>query len=765
MSFLDLFRPKWQHSDPEIRAAAVRALGNGDGALLAKIARSDVDAGVRRAAIKKIDEPGLLGEVAAKDEDAELRRIAGEKLTRILVAQASGGTGPAAVAALGELTSEQAVVDVAKHAVDEEVRRVALDRLRDTAAIVEVARAAKEATMRVAALAAIDDQDVLCEIAMQDASKEVGLAVVERLSDAAALRAIAKGAKNKVARKAAREKLGDDLAAPATAASQPNPAILRRARHLQLCRAVEELTARPDVEKAHQEMERLAATWSEMGSQESDDATLAKRMQRACDRIRERLAALQAMRRPAKRAKPEAKAAPAPAPVPEKIKPAAPLSLAEDLARRTSLCESAEGLEGDDQLEVLGDLRATWNDLGPLPAEGQALEERFRRAGEEVERRALRAREERQQREEEERRFQEENLTRLEEVCHHLENYVPGDNWRTIEKDLKQAETTFASIGDVPRGKLTPVKARLHEARKRLLARIAELKEAEGWERWANLAKLEQLCTRAEALRDATDLKKAVQDLKQLQADWKQVGAAPRDKSAALWQRFRNACDQVFRRCQEHFSQLEGERKGNLEKKLALCEKAESIAKSDDWKQGSDALKQLQAEWKTIGAVPKAEADVVWKRFRAACDDFFSRRKEHFAEQDGQRQECLRRKEELCKEVEALVDAPDVKEAMKVVRQIQVEWRTVGPAPKAQSDAVWKRFREACDKFYARARGKKPGAPEEAEEGAAEMPADEAKFTNNPFESLKADPTFHPATSSEEGSVAPPQGSGDEPTG
>ena len=185
------------------------------------------------------------------------------------------------------------------------------------------------------------------------------------------------------------------------------------------------------------------------------------------------------------------------------------------------------------------------------------------------------------------------------------------------------------------------------------------------WKRFANAAVQEELIARAEALRarfgfDAPegpkeeDLDKAARELHDIQERWKSVAEAPRAQAQALWHRYRQATDPIQARLREFFSHRNEERKGNLDKKLALIARAEELADSTDWIKTADELKKLQAEWQQIGPVPRQETRATWKRFREACDRFFTRRNADLAERKETWTANLTRKEALCARAEEL---------------------------------------------------------------------------------------------------------------
>src|SRR5439155_25891590 len=152
--------------------------------------------------------------------------------------------------------------------------------------------------------------------------------------------------------------------------------------------------------------------------------------------------------------------------------------------------------------------------------------------------------------------------------------------------------------------------------------------EAADWKRFANAVVQEQLCARMEALKDEQDAEAIAREVKALQQQWRDAADVPRAQADALWRRFKAAHDEVWSRCEAYFAAQAQERADNLAKKLALCEKAEALAVSTQWIQTAEEIKNLQAEWKTIGPVSRGREKAIWDRFRAGCDRFFTRRHE-----------------------------------------------------------------------------------------------------------------------------------------
>jgi hypothetical protein len=274
---------------------------------------------------------------------------------------------------------------------------------------------------------------------------------------------------------------------------------------------------------------------------------------------------------------------------------------------------------------------------------------------------------------------------------------------RGVEQAMRAARSAAEALD---RLEASPDRARARERLERAQAAVAPklhvLREADDWQRWANAGVQEQLAARMEGLRDVADPAEALRGLRELQLEWQKVALGPRDGGQALWKRFTAARDQVRARTEAYVANLARERGENLTRKQALCEKAEELASSTDWIRTADAIKALQAEWKTIGPGPRRAEQALWERFRAACDRFFSRRHEDLAQRKQAWAENLARKEALCARAEALADSEDWDATATEVKRLQAEWKTVGPVRRSRSEVLWRRFHEACDRFFER---------------------------------------------------------------
>ena len=195
---------------------------------------------------------------------------------------------------------------------------------------------------------------------------------------------------------------------------------------------------------------------------------------------------------------------------------------------------------------------------------------------------------------------------------------------------------------------------------------------------------------------------KASEKLFEIQKVWKTIGFAPKKDNNAIYERFRNACDKFFEAKRAYYAGLKGEMEHNLQLKTELCEAAEALRDSEEWKKTTDELIALQAKWKQTGAVSRRYSDQIWKRFRAACDAFFERKSRHFAAVDDQYGENLRRKEALLEEMAA---ADILAGGFEMIRDFQRRWGEIGFVPIKQKEAIQKRYKEVVDKMFDTLRG------------------------------------------------------------
>lgn len=241
-----------------------------------------------------------------------------------------------------------------------------------------------------------------------------------------------------------------------------------------------------------------------------------------------------------------------------------------------------------------------------------------------------------------------------------------------------------------------------------------------------------EICERVEAL-DFSSLKtysawdEMTKQILAAQEDWKKLGFASRKANNALFTRFRSVCDRFFTLKAEHYREMKEELATNLAKKTALCEKAEALKDSTDWKKTADELVRLQKEWKTIGTVPKKHSDNIWHRFQAACDAFFESRKANLSESRAAEQVNLKAKREIIAALKEIPLDANRAEMMPKVKELQAKWQTIGHVPMREKDKLYDEYRAACDALYNRL-GRDRGGRSRFEDVINEMGTDEQKL-------------------------------------
>ena len=186
-------------------------------------------------------------------------------------------------------------------------------------------------------------------------------------------------------------------------------------------------------------------------------------------------------------------------------------------------------------------------------------------------------------------------------------------------------------------------------------------------------------------------------EIEKIQAEWRSIGFATRKENQKIYERFRAACDKFFERKRASFSEFKDSMNENLARKMAIIEEAESLKDSTDWKATSDRLIELQKQWKEIGAVPRKKSEQIWKRFRAACDAFFTARDNRPAG-PGNLSGNLAAKKALIEEIKAYV--PDDQKDAEARKDFEERWKAIGFVPFKEKDAIQAAYREAMEEKF-----------------------------------------------------------------
>lgn len=663
MEILDLLRPKWRHADPEVRAAAVREMEASEQERLAGIAGTDPDARVRRLAIKKVDDPAILDRIAGDDADPTLRELAAEcaRDVRVRVAMSDAAPDRCDVALAG-LHDDRSLAQVAVGAAHDAVRRAALARVASDRQLRDVVRGSTDAELRRAALERITDVGVLRAIAVGDGPADVTVLAVERIADLDVLRAIAD---TRGASKAARQRAQAMLPADERPAFSVGRDV--RGRQLALCTIVEGLRKSSSVTDAGDQVRTAQAEWQALAREGEPRPEVAERFDVACRAVLERADSLARRHAEADHERDVA---------------------AHALDARAALCAQVEALEGDGMLEALDAARAEWDALPAVPdADGAALQRRFRAACDACSERHG--------------RWTTQSSLReiLEGIVRTAENLAGAGGppatkaWRAVERRWNTHEAARPTVEGIEglEARYTAAADTLARRRQETAAQREELERE-------NLTRLGALCARLEALAAGERLKQmtARRELQVAESTLRDLGPLPASERRAEWaQRLGAARDALAGRASQDAETEDWRRWANTGAQEELIARVEGLAESEDLAEATRQLAGLQDEWAAIATASPDRSQALWEQFRAAREKLRRRCDAYMAEN-------LEKKQAIVAQTAGVGESTDWNATADLVRRLQAEWKAIGPVPPRHSGAMWRQFREPCDRFFAR---------------------------------------------------------------
>jgi len=760
MGILDKIRPqpRWKHPDPEVRLEGVRELD--DVVEIAVIAETDPEARVRLAAIARLDDPVVLGRVLAGDPDDDARERAADRLHALAT---NGSTAEVALAAVQGLSDPRRLSAIARGDYADEVRTEALSRTTDERALGAIARNARHASTARAALDRLNDSAEVLSVALESDHADVALAAVERVvaesADLEQLRTIQTRSRQKDAVRRARD-IAEEIEKAEAARRAAEEA--RRRREAALCDEVAGLADASDPARARAELERLTGAWDAL---DVADAAARSRFEAGTEAAQRTIARLEREAEEAAelaRSQAEAMATRVALcervetldgddvleqlqPIDEEWRSLTPLvgdgpeadRVAERFALAVAACRKRHemGAALADARERLAALVAeaetllSLEDAAAASARWQVLSREARgltatlsdasRPEPELEERLTAVGQGFTTREAEARQAlanaQQQAVSILQRLADRARRVADAETvtLREGERLMRDIVAGLDQAGRVESNREIDDAVRtLRTLQEQVAPRVHELREMDDWRRFANGQQQEKLIAMAEAIVASLrsdeeagkepDLAATAKALRELHAKWHEVAEGPRHSAQRLWDRFRTSTDEIRGRCGPYFAQLRENRTQNLEQKLALVEEAESLAQSSDWGKTAARFQELQDAWKTTGPVNREQGRELAHRFRTACNAFFARRREDLADRKKVWSENLARKEALCDRAEALAESSEWDAASAELKRLQAEWKTIGPVRRNKSEAVWKRFRAAADRFFER---------------------------------------------------------------
>lgn len=294
------------------------------------------------------------------------------------------------------------------------------------------------------------------------------------------------------------------------------------------------------------------------------------------------------------------------------------------------------------------------------------------------------------------------NLEAKMELCEKAEELLVESSIIRAFNILQKYHEQWREIGPVPRDKKDEIWERFKASTSKINKKHQDFFEGRKSEQKTNLDAKIALCEKAEEIctsellahKDWDDKSK---ELIELQKVWRTIGFAPRRENNQIYERFRKACDQFFNEKREFYSQNKEVQVNNLQMKTDLCVQAESLKDSTDWKKTTDEFIEIQKKWKEIGPVPRKQSDIIWKRFRAACDYFFEQKSKHFSSVDTEQFDNLKMKQDLIAEVKAYQLTGNESEDLEHMKEFQRRFTEIGHVPFKDKDKVQNDFRDAVN--------------------------------------------------------------------
>ncbi len=306
------------------------------------------------------------------------------------------------------------------------------------------------------------------------------------------------------------------------------------------------------------------------------------------------------------------------------------------------------------------------------------------------------------------------NLKSKEEIIQKIDALIPGEEgtrelWKERSAAVKDLQMEWRFTGPVPKEKIEDINSSFRNVLDRFYEMRSGYYEIQDAQKEENAEKKKVLIEQMRIYSDfkskqARDWNEATRGVLEIQEKWKAIGPGPIELNKKLWKDYRGMCDTFFEHKSAFFKEFDAIRSENLARKTAICEKAEGLQESEDFRETARVLKELQNEWKSIGPSHERYSNKIWKRFRRACDHFFDRRSKALASEKSEYQENLDKKEKLIEELRALTASEDAATRQDEFNAIQDRWKSTGHVPFRLKDKINNSFKEALGQYFEKTR-------------------------------------------------------------
>jgi hypothetical protein len=292
-------------------------------------------------------------------------------------------------------------------------------------------------------------------------------------------------------------------------------------------------------------------------------------------------------------------------------------------------------------------------------------------------------------------------------LCEQADELLLEPSVNVAFRKLHQIQDKWRETGPVSREKKNEIWDRFKATCDKLFERRREFIAEADSKRAANLAAKTSLCEQVEEIKPGEnwkhkDWQEATEKIGHIQAEWKKIGPAPKKVNDEIWHRFKSSSDAFYKAKNDFYHKRKQEFSSNLQLKTELCIQAEGLRDNTDWKSTTAELIRLQQEWKKIGPVGERQSEKIWKRFRTACDAFFSNKSNHFSSLDKSHEENLTVKMNLIEEIENYVPGPDSHASFEELKAFQRRWSELGMVPLNKKDVVNSRYKKAIDDQFSK---------------------------------------------------------------
>ena len=302
--------------------------------------------------------------------------------------------------------------------------------------------------------------------------------------------------------------------------------------------------------------------------------------------------------------------------------------------------------------------------------------------------------------------LREENLVLKQAVIDDLKALVEKqEDVNSTFPAFRELQNRWKSIGPVPASKFRDLNDNYQYNVEKFYDMVKINRDLRDLDFKKNLEAKQKFCEFAEKLSENDNVVEAFRELQKLHEQWKEFGPVAKEFRDSIWERFKAASSVINKKYQAYFEDQKEKQQENLEEKTKLCEMTEAIASkevksSNEWNTLSAEIEEIQKKWRTIGFATRKENQKIYDRFRAACDKFFERKREYYAQFKDTMNENMEKKLSLIEQAEALKDSKEWKKTTEALIALQKQWKEIGAVPRKKSEQLWKRFRAACDSFF-----------------------------------------------------------------